>query len=713
MSSVPSDSNNTSSPPQVRSEDVNTPPNHGKLDIPAGGSNEHEVTLKTLAHTGRSSTVPNSFDTLFAAPARSAPLTDLDTSVAATFVPPQSQTPLSLPRQESIGNGLQQNSDDSDVAGRYPGKVTEQQTTRQKPAHPQALSALSLQRRHAALLVDIRRNRDKIRTHPDPYELLQQSPTDTSSETTPLTAHPPSLHHIEHSTNHASHSTTHMGQQEQGHASRSGMSVLPFSSDAHSAIHGGHFDSRGIWDGERAQYRSWREGNPSLRGSVSPGSKRSRSGDGNTHVDKKIQATLPKTETPAVAARSRKSSQYLGLFKEKDSPEEQRRREGKAKEWTEDDSNVMLSPISSSASADKKESEVSASSDPRRLSTFTEEPESLELAKVVTVVAVKSHDIPLTTESSKVNTDTKAAGEKKPRTPSKSNIEQDQQNASSRVMKEMRDRHDIELDSDVERLLLRNPSSRRVASSGIASPKLRTPVEEPATYFREDSDNSIPRSPGSEEDEESEREHISSAYYYPHRQVVPEPDPESILEPLEGAATPTETTLQSQSAFQEPLPSVVEEELQTGNESKGNEIEIALQSEAENQVLHGDLPSPSPARPAGSTTGYASSHDYGQSDSEWDTHDESARSALGDNSSDDENGTKQISSTPRQHPDYHQPRGPIGAVELKPYDHQVGGHSTVYRFSRRAVCKQLNNRENEFYETVEREHPDLLEFLPR
>ena len=55
----------------------------------------------------------------------------------------------------------------------------------------------------------------------------------------------------------------------------------------------------------------------------------------------------------------------------------------------------------------------------------------------------------------------------------------------------------------------------------------------------------------------------------------------------------------------------------------------------------------------------------------------------------------------------------LEAVELKPYDHQVGGHSTVYRFSRRAVCKQLNNRENEFYETIERTHADLLHFLPR
>jgi inositol-hexakisphosphate kinase len=50
---------------------------------------------------------------------------------------------------------------------------------------------------------------------------------------------------------------------------------------------------------------------------------------------------------------------------------------------------------------------------------------------------------------------------------------------------------------------------------------------------------------------------------------------------------------------------------------------------------------------------------------------------------------------------------------LIPYRHQVGGHTTLWRFSKRAVCKQLTNRENEFYETVEHYHPQLLKFLPR
>ncbi|RKF77669.1 putative inositol polyphosphate kinase [Golovinomyces cichoracearum] len=56
---------------------------------------------------------------------------------------------------------------------------------------------------------------------------------------------------------------------------------------------------------------------------------------------------------------------------------------------------------------------------------------------------------------------------------------------------------------------------------------------------------------------------------------------------------------------------------------------------------------------------------------------------------------------------------PLDAIELIPYSHQVGGHTTLWRFSKRAVCKRLNNRENEFYEKIEQCYPKLLQFLPR
>ncbi|KAK1239360.1 hypothetical protein MKX07_008848 [Trichoderma sp. CBMAI-0711] len=88
-----------------------------------------------------------------------------------------------------------------------------------------------------------------------------------------------------------------------------------------------------------------------------------------------------------------------------------------------------------------------------------------------------------------------------------------------------------------------------------------------------------------------------------------------------------------------------------------------------------------------------------------------------------ENEVNQATPTPKpravtHHEDHvhehqHQARRPLQAIELIPYKHQVGGHNTLWRFSRRAVCKQLSNRENEFYETIERYHRDLLPFLPR
>ncbi|CAH2352294.1 inositol hexakisphosphate kinase 1 [[Candida] railenensis] len=53
------------------------------------------------------------------------------------------------------------------------------------------------------------------------------------------------------------------------------------------------------------------------------------------------------------------------------------------------------------------------------------------------------------------------------------------------------------------------------------------------------------------------------------------------------------------------------------------------------------------------------------------------------------------------------------AVELRPFKNKVGGHTAIFRFSRKAVCKALMNRENLFYETVELRVSELLEFMPK
>ncbi|KAF5387262.1 hypothetical protein D9757_006898 [Collybiopsis confluens] len=58
-------------------------------------------------------------------------------------------------------------------------------------------------------------------------------------------------------------------------------------------------------------------------------------------------------------------------------------------------------------------------------------------------------------------------------------------------------------------------------------------------------------------------------------------------------------------------------------------------------------------------------------------------------------------------------RDTLPHIPLRPFRNQVGGHSAIYKFTKRAVCKPLVSRENLFYEMVEREAPPLLGYIPR
>ncbi|KAI9095853.1 hypothetical protein DFS34DRAFT_651092 [Phlyctochytrium arcticum] len=51
------------------------------------------------------------------------------------------------------------------------------------------------------------------------------------------------------------------------------------------------------------------------------------------------------------------------------------------------------------------------------------------------------------------------------------------------------------------------------------------------------------------------------------------------------------------------------------------------------------------------------------------------------------------------------------SLPLVPYKNQVGGHASFLRFSDKAICKPLNGREKEFYETVETTHPEIQPFM--
>ena len=211
------------------------------------------------------------------------------------------------------------------------------------------------------------------------------------------------------------------------------------------------------------------------------------------------------------------------------------------------------------------------------------------------------------------------------------------------------------------------------------------------------------------EEYESNKEHISSAIYYPHQAASPDSS-DTNLEQIE-SADDIENAIQQPNFRLSDLDTVVEE-----TQLPTDEVTIALQSQDEHQCFHGDLPqaqvlsSPDQVKQSEMPTSSASDTDY-------ESWDEIAQSVRGEDfgvinegeatPTANPNTLKQVLSFKKRH------RAPLGAVELKPYKHQVGGHSTVFHFSKRAVCKQLSNRENEFYEVLERRHPELLKFLPR
>jgi inositol-hexakisphosphate 5-kinase len=459
-----------------------------------------------------------------------------------------------------------------------------------------------------------------------------------------------------------------------------------------------HFDDDASVDAEeeaeRARYRSWREGKAALTRGHGSKPRRSKSGD-NSKVDRKIQATLPKADSQPFNTRSRKSSQYLGLFKEKDAAEDQKRRESRAKE---------------KATTKSK----------RRLVTESQVPPE---------TAVHARDIKHVRRGSAPATNIRGTFQALGLGGPKSRhelvpilIRKSQPNLQSQV--------------PLEKRVVAKASDHPVRSLDLAFPRkswlddeevgqANSPDPHPSPHLaqlRRDrgsasyqgarqnslSDQSAVGTLGMDEDEESDLEQISSALYFPHRQVRREVSSQSVL-----ARRPS--LIRTRSVMSSTDAPEVDDEILDQATQNPNEVEISLESQDESQLWHGDLPASTAAEESPPEYGSAPIFDASSSVSEYGSFDDSAASTGYDSSvSDDTAGTRTAASRHQMLTDRrHRPRAPVGAVELKPFKHQVGGHSTVYRFSRRAVCKQLNNRENVFYETVERYHPELLDFMPR
>jgi hypothetical protein len=213
--------------------------------------------------------------------------------------------------------------------------------------------------------------------------------------------------------------------------------------------------------------------------------------------------------------------------------------------------------------------------------------------------------------------------------------------------------------------------------------------------------------------DDEEEEQISSAVYFPHERVT-------VSEEVDQVETFPEHEPDVE-RFDESAP---KSSLAVPIGQESSHVDISLRSKNDSRILHGELQDmhaptleESDHKPLAAIS--ERSGEYSTCESEFASADDSSVSAREEESSLTDDADVTPTATPTQRSRFPRPRRkhtstrPVGAVELKPYRHQVGGHTTVFRFSRRAVCKQLNNRENEFYERIERRHPEMLMFLPR
>lgn len=470
-------------------------------------------------------------------------------------------------------------------------------------------------------------------------------------------------------------------------------SSTPINTDAHSALHKALTDTE-----ERRRNREWREGKPvPFRGSAAHEDPLS-----DDHAVKKIEATLPKAEQTS-SGRSRKASHFLRVFKDAEGPEEQHKRDTRSKDRRP--AEKTLSVLSEHTDAGALTHSLQQSSQPASV-VHTPLDEDKESYFEVPGSVSKTHDSTVTS-SANVEKETRSSKRELPHS----------------LLEEIRNFTNLTPGSVPGSSMSRSlPASvldkLHAHASGFEGSQSH---DESNDYFQPKGDESADRSPASEEDDESEHEQISSALYFPHRQhKVAEPST-----PSEDVRRPeVDDGRQRNSVHLGKVPKGWDagEAVQTPEE-----VEISLRSQDTNQCLHGDIAATASVQKEPDNTLASASVDAisAESESEIESLAESTQSLLGyESSATDDLGTTPTATTikhetktvtaPAPAPaSASQPPAPLGAVELKPYNHQVGGHSTVYRFSRRAVCKQLNNRENEFYETVERHHPELLDFLPR
>ncbi|KAL8644839.1 MAG: hypothetical protein Q9210_007045 [Variospora velana] len=425
--------------------------------------------------------------------------------------------------------------------------------------------------------------------------------------------------------------------------------------------------------------------------------KRNRSSSRSGRVEKRIEATLAKAE-PSSTARSRKSSHLLGLFKENAAQEARKPLE-----------KVSSAPVIDQREGKHQTQDILAESNTEK-STRHDKAQRHEGQ-----ISAAQPDRP----DGQQRLEEPIGGQGKYTTDERAESESHQHEVNdalrvipSDLLSQIRDqrlaiptaskpasRKPHPLPQDMPSDLTEHSDGHEEETSESLTAELFTEGEGPEPVVEV------------EGEEDSDKEEISSALYYPHEA----PSPDGFEDLKDAQSAPSNKT--SHKVFPSPLEQLPAPE--DGEETPSEEVDIALQSKNKQRYLHGDLPKVSGLPDDAPTfdSGLSSA-----SESDYESLDESGRFISGDEGSTINNSETTPKASPgavpsvlrsRSKKGLVRPAAPFGAVELKPYNHQVGGHNTVYKFSKRAVCKPLSNRENEFYEVIEHQHPELLKFLPR
>lgn len=458
---------------------------------------------------------------------------------------------------------------------------------------------------------------------------------------------------------------------------------------------------------------------------------RSSSRSSQSRVEKRIEATMADAE-PSSHARSRKSSHVLGLFKENKSSHDNKK--GQERQRTTSDHSIDA-PSGTGMRADEafrpghgSRPVLSETHGRDEVSGSIEEPPPIRLPQGQTM-SPPNKQFQLHRQLSRTSSSGKSSADGLRMSRSDTDLTVDvlrlavikgQEKAEGvpehkippRLLEEIRDYHNLTTPFHDK---FRYTQTKSTGMNLVPKDRHTAGRHQESHISREDDSGKadLPILTGELENEEEESEHISSALYYPHQ--APSPDALEDIS-IDDARKRKDAKLETQPDLPDPaLPVICEDE-------KAEDVDIALQVHNKNRYLHGDLQKARPSSAEPDADGNSESGFSSASDSEYESLDETKSSTLhGDSSlNDDAEATPRASPKTRQsyllsrsRKAHRGPKARSGAVELKPYNHQVGGHTTVFRFSKRAVCKQLTNRENEFYEVIERQHPDLLGFLPR